>query len=151
MSEHAGALFFTSPRTGEDFETQYSRVAFEADLPRIEIAPAFQKCNRTTGVNCTLIPITDDGTPADFYPFYSIGQRGGQCMWTLASDIPGFTTNDFGKNAQFGSLLSLEYLAPSRATAQRFTGSTTSGASCPTPARPAMIKTRRAEAVTASK
>jgi len=31
-------------------------------------------------------------------------------MWTLASDIPGFTTNDFGKNAQFGSLLSLEYL-----------------------------------------
>ena len=121
--EHAGAFFFTSPRTGEDFETQYSRVAFEADLPRIEIAPAFQKCNRTTGVNCTLIPITDDGTPADFYPFYSIGQRGGQCMWTLASDIPGFTSNDFGKNAQFGSLLSLEYLdavAGHGATLHRF-------------------------------
>jgi hypothetical protein len=108
--DHAGAFFFTSPLTGEEFDTQYSRTAFEADLPRIEIAPAFQNCNRTTGANCTLIPVTDDGTPANFYPFYSIGQRGGQCMWTLASDIPGFTTNDFGKNAQFGSLLSLEYL-----------------------------------------
>ena len=44
-------------------------------------------------------------------------------MWTLASDIPGFTTNDFGKNAQFGSLLSLEYLdavAGRGATLHRF-------------------------------
>ena len=108
--DHADAFFFTSPLTGEDFDVQYSRVAFEADLPRIEIAPAFQHCNRTTGANCTLIPITDDGTPADFYPFYSIGTRNGECMWTLAADIPGFTTNDFGKNSQYGSLLPLEYL-----------------------------------------
>ena len=108
--DHAGAFFFTSPRTGEDFETQYSRVAFEADLPRIEIAPASNNCIRSTGLNCTLIPITDDGTPADFYPFYSIGSMNGQCHWSLANDIPGFTTNDFGKNAQFGPLLLLEYL-----------------------------------------
>ena len=108
--DHAGAFFFSSPRTGEEFEAQYQRVAFEADLPRIEIAPAFQNCNRTTGANCTLIPITDDGTPADFYPFYSLGTMNGQCTWTLANDIPGFTTNDFGKNAQYGSLLNLEYL-----------------------------------------
>ena len=31
-------------------------------------------------------------------------------MWTLAADIPSFTTNDFGKNNQYGSLLPLEYL-----------------------------------------
>ncbi len=108
--EHAGAFFFSSPRTGEEFESQYQRVAFEADLPRIEIAPSFQSCNRTTGANCTLIPVTDDGTPADFYPFYSLGTMDGQCTWTLANDIPGFTTNDFGKNAQYGTLLNLEYL-----------------------------------------
>jgi hypothetical protein len=108
--DHAGAFFFTSPRTGEEFDTQYQRVAFEADLPRIEIAPSFQNCDRTTGANCTLIPVTDDGTPADFYPFYSLGTMNGQCTWTLANDIPGFTTNDFGKNAQYGSLLNLEYL-----------------------------------------
>jgi hypothetical protein len=34
----------------------------------------------------------------------------GQCTWTLGNNIPGFTTNDFGKNAQYGSLLNLEYL-----------------------------------------
>lgn len=109
--DHAGAFFFSSPRTGADFDQQYARVAFEADLPRIEIAPsAFQHCNRTTGANCTLIPITDDGTPADFYPFYSLGSRDDQCTWSLGTDLPGFTTNDFGKNAQYGTLLSLEYL-----------------------------------------
>ncbi|HEV2034783.1 MAG TPA: hypothetical protein VGU71_11405, partial [Candidatus Dormibacteraeota bacterium] len=108
--EHAGAFFFSSPKTGEDFDAQYQRVAFEADLPRIEIAPSFQNCDRTTGANCTLIPITDDGTPANFYPFYSLGTMNGQCTWTLGNDIPGFTTNNFGKNAQYGSLLNLEYL-----------------------------------------
>ena len=108
--EHAGAFFFSSPRTGDEFDSQYQRVAFEADLPRIEIAPSFQKCNRTTGANCTLIPITDDGTPANFYPFYSVGTKNEKCTWTLANDIPGFTTNDFGKNAQYGTFLNLEYL-----------------------------------------
>jgi hypothetical protein len=107
--EHAGAFFYTSPLTGEDYSVQYNRVAFEADLPRIE-RDSFQHCNRTTGANCTLIPVTDDGTPADFYPFFSIGAPNGECQWTLASDIPGFTTNDFGQNSQYGKLLLLEYL-----------------------------------------
>jgi len=108
--DHAGAFFFSNPRTGEEFNSQYQRVAFEADLPRIEIAPAFQNCDRTTGANCTLIPVTDDGTPADFYPFYSLGTKNGQCTWTLGNDIPGFTVNDFRKNAQYGAPLNLEYL-----------------------------------------
>jgi len=108
--DHAGAFFFSNPRTGEEFDAQYERVAFEADLPRIEIAPAFQNCDRTTGANCTLIPVTDDGTPADFYPFYSLGTKNGQCTWTLGNDIPGFTVDDFRKNAQYGTPLNLEYL-----------------------------------------
>jgi hypothetical protein len=108
--DHAGAFFFTGFRTGQELNVPYSRLAFEADLPRIEIAPAFQKCNRTTGANCTLIPVTDDGTPADFYPFYSNGTANGACTFALGNDIPGFTTNDFGQNTQYGPLLLLEYL-----------------------------------------
>ena len=61
-------------------------------------------------LGCTLIPTTDDGTPADFYPFYSTGTVRGQCAWMLGNDIPGVTANDFGKNNQYGSLLKLTYL-----------------------------------------
>lgn len=52
----------------------------------------------------TLIPITDDGTPAAFYPFYTKGQTAQGCRWSIGNDIPGFTQNDFGRNAQYGQL-----------------------------------------------
>jgi hypothetical protein len=72
---------------------------------------------RFTGVGCTLIPTTDKGTPAAFYPFFSAFQHGvhneqgnGRCMWGFGNDLPGATT-DFGRNAQYGALLSLTYLA----------------------------------------
>jgi hypothetical protein len=102
---HPTSVLFSSPQTVGG--ANYERVAFEADLPRIE----FNTCNRSTGAGCTLIPTTDDGTPADFYPFYSTSSVRGQCAWLLGNDVPGLTTNDFGKNAQYGSLLSLTYLA----------------------------------------
>jgi len=102
---HPTPIQFSSPLTVGDLN--YNRVAFEADLPRIE----FNTCNRSTGAGCTLIPTTDDGTPADFYPFYSTGTVGEQCNWLLGNDIPGVTTNDFGKNNQYGTLLQLTYLA----------------------------------------
>jgi hypothetical protein len=110
---HPESVLFSSPRTGPGDSTNYSRVAFEADLPRIE----FNTCNRTTGAGCTLIPTTDKGTPAAFYPFFSAFQNGvrgvpggGRCMWGFGNDLPGATT-DFGGNAQYGSLLSSTYLA----------------------------------------
>jgi len=88
-------------------------VAFEADLPRIE----FNTCNRATGDGCTLIPTTDKGTPAAFYPFFSAFQNGvpdeqgdGGCMWGFGNNLPDATTN-FGRNAQYGTLLSSTYLA----------------------------------------
>ncbi len=102
---HPDPIVFTSPLTGSEGDTNYSRAAFEADLPRIE-----STCNRVTGVGCTLIPTTDDGVSADFYPFFSIGQQAGGCQWAFGSYIPGFTQNDFGGNVQYGPLLSLEYL-----------------------------------------
>jgi hypothetical protein len=95
-------------------------VGFEADLPRIET----NTCNRITGVGCTLIPTTDKGTPAAFYPFYSAFQGGfpgehvtraahdggdGGCVWGFGNDMPG--GNDLGRNAQYGSLLTTTYLA----------------------------------------
>ena len=42
-------------------------------------------------------------------------------MWGFGNDLPGATT-DFGRNAQYGSLLSLTYLAAGGggATIQRF-------------------------------
>src|SRR5262245_1836107 len=53
-SRHPEAVQFSSPRIGGPGGADYSRVAFEADLPRIE-----STCNRVTGAGCTLIPITD--------------------------------------------------------------------------------------------
>ena len=109
---HPTPIEFTSPLTGADYNQQYERAGLEADLPRIEVPI----CNRTTGAGCTLIPQTDLGQPAQFYPYFSIaGSRGqgrghgNQCLWQFGSTIPG-TTNDFGKNAGYGTLLANPYL-----------------------------------------
>jgi hypothetical protein len=108
---HPESVLFSSPRTGPGDSVNYSRVAFEADLPRIET----NTCDRTTGVGCTLIPTTDKGTPAAFYPFFSAFQNGvpnagitGQCVWGFGNDMP--RGNSFGRNTQYGSLLSSSYL-----------------------------------------
>ena len=115
---HPEPILFSSPRTGPFDHVNYSRVAFEADLPRIEV----NTCNRITGAGCTLIPTTDKGTPAAFYPFFSAFQRKGPphapqnfdgehgCLWAFGDDIPGAST-DFGRNAQYGSLLTTTSLA----------------------------------------
>jgi len=107
---HAQPILFSSPRTGPFDRVNYSRVAFEANLPRIE-----GTCNRSTGAGCTLIPTTDKGTPAAFYPFFSAFQNGvqdeqgdGGCVWAFGNHLPG--ANDFGRNAQYGSLLTTTYL-----------------------------------------
>jgi hypothetical protein len=108
---HPTSILFTSPLTGNGYHTNYQRVAFEADLPRIETAGASTSpylCNRNTGDGCTLIPSTDDGAPAAFYPFFSIGSANGKCVWQLGNHIPG-SKNDFHQNQQYGTLLNLSY------------------------------------------
>jgi hypothetical protein len=102
---HPTPIQFTSPTTGPNYKQQYQRAALEADLPRVE----FNTCDRTTGAGCTLIPTTDTGVPAQFYPYFSIAASHRSCVWQLGSTIPG-TTNDFGKNTGYGSLLPLVYL-----------------------------------------
>ena len=110
---HPTPIMFSSPLTGSGYNVNYSRVAFEADLPRIEVAQPGSSsyvCDRNTGDGCTLIPNTDDGQPAAFYPFFSIRSVGGQCVWQLGNHIPG-SKNDFGQNAQYGTFLNLSYTA----------------------------------------
>jgi hypothetical protein len=105
---HPEPIRFSSPRTGPFDSVNYSRAAFEANLPRIET----NTCDRTAGAGCTLIPTTDKGTPAAFYPFFSTLQPQGEgngCMWAFGNDLPS-TSRDFGRNAQYGSLLSTSYL-----------------------------------------
>jgi hypothetical protein len=105
-AKHPTPIRFTSPLTGADYSQQYERAGLETDLPRIEVPT----CNRTTGAACTLIPLTDQGQPAAFYPYFSIAadKRSG-CTWQLGAKIPG-TTDNFGKNAGYGSLLGSTYL-----------------------------------------
>jgi hypothetical protein len=112
QSLHPATVRFTSPlfrkTGGSAFNNNYSRVAFEADLPRIE---AMQGCDRTTGANCTNPP-----QGANFYPFYSAVSKNGSCTWQLGgSHIPG-TTNLFGGSSttEFGSLLNVVYPGFSR-------------------------------------
>src|SRR5262249_731117 len=79
---------FTSPLfNGTE---NYSRVAFEADLPRIELQTN-PPCDRNTGVNCVNPPVG-----ADFYPIYSTTSSGGQCIWQLGGSLIPGTTNGFG-------------------------------------------------------
>ena len=101
---HPTPFQFTSARTGTGFDQPYERVAFEADLPAVE-----PTCNRTTGVGCTLIPQTDTGAPAQFYPFFTNTNVQGTCNWQFGNDTPGQTRN-FGRNDQYGTLLPLTYL-----------------------------------------
>ena len=100
-------IVFTSPLFNGT--SNYSRVAFEADLPRIEAADFGGSCNRTTGAGCTNPP-----PGANFYPIFSTGTLAGQCVWQEGgAAIPG-TTNTFGGNstAEFGPLFRLFYPIP---------------------------------------
>jgi hypothetical protein len=107
-AHHPTPVLFSSPLTGPAFSTPYDQAAFEADLPRIEAPDFGGSCNRATGQGCTIIPVTDDGAPATFYPYFSTVASGANCRWGVGSTLPG-TISDFGKNAQYGQLLPLTY------------------------------------------
>ena len=103
---HPSPVLFTSPLTRG---RNYSTIAFETDLPRIEASdsqlnPPF--CDRTTGANCVNPP-----HGAQFYPFYSTTVRYGSCTWQEGGKyLPG-TTNDFGGSSttEYGPLLKTVY------------------------------------------
>lgn len=103
---------FTSPKTGSGYDTQYSQVAFNTDLPRIEdptFSPA-NHCDRTTGHGCVKPPVSDDHVPAAFYPYYTSGNALGGCAWTVGQAVPGFTSRTYGGIAQYGPILKVKYI-----------------------------------------
>ena len=109
-NQHPEPITFDAPRTGG---FNYDSVSFETDLPRIQAPDSGGQCDRTTGAKCYLIPHTDDGSPADFYPYFTTVNAANQpCRWQFGRSLPGVTTVDFGKNAQYGTLLKTTYLVP---------------------------------------
>src|SRR5207302_147143 len=98
---------FTSPLFNGT--QQYSQIAFEADMPRIEDS-THPPCRRhTTGQGCVNPP---KGTT--FYPIYTTTSFGGACIWQEGGpSIPG-TTNTFGGSSvtEFGTTL-LQLFYPS--------------------------------------
>jgi hypothetical protein len=102
------SILFSSPTFNGGHN--YSRVAFEADLPRIEAADFGGRCNRSTGDNCVNPP-----PGAYYFPIFSTrNDDTAGCFWQLGGPhIPG-TKNTFGgtSTAEFGPLLFLDYPGP---------------------------------------
>ena len=106
---HSTAFLFSSPLTGSGDTTPYSQAAFEADLPAIESNVFGGPCDNLSGAGCSNPPVTDDGHPATFYPYFSTVQNGAACNWGAGSTLPN-TIKDFGgSSAEFGNL----YATPS--------------------------------------
>jgi hypothetical protein len=115
---HAQPVTFTSPlfSDSDGHLRNFSRIAFEADLPRIEAAtnPPCQRhlsnpADPSPGSGCVNPP-----AGADFYPIYTIRLDRNGCLWQLGGRfIPG-TSEDFGgnSNAEYGSILANFYPAP---------------------------------------
>jgi hypothetical protein len=105
---HPSPLLFTSAMTNNG-RSNFSTVAFETDLPRIEADDAQDNppfCDRTTGANCVNPP-----NGAQFYPFFTTGSANGGCVWQEGGNsIPG-TTNHFGGSSTtaYGPLLRTPY------------------------------------------
>ena len=117
---HPSSVTFTSPLFNGT--QNYSRVAFEADLPRIEAADFGGACDRITGIGCTNPPPN-----ANFYPIYTTGtstqnpSAQGHCVWQLGGQYIKGTTNTFGGNstAEYGPLLFSNYPNPNPANRLR--------------------------------
>jgi hypothetical protein len=109
---HPTPDLFTSPLTGRFFNVNYRQAAFESDTPRIEAPDLGGVCDRNTGAGCTIVPPTDDGQPATFYPFFSITRpfHPGGCRWFIGNVVPGLTATNFGGVSQYGTLYPLTYL-----------------------------------------
>jgi len=105
---HPRSVLFSSPTFNGG--RNYSRVAFEADLPRIEAADFGGNCDRSTGANCVNPP-----PGSNFYPIYTTRNSDeAGCLWQLGgTHIPG-TKQTFGgtSTAEFGPLLFLDYPGP---------------------------------------
>ena len=113
---HPRSIGFTSPlftNSSSGAQQNYERVAFEADLPRIEsnTNPPCQRhvvnpADPNPGSGCVNPP-----KGSNFYPFFSTREGSSACTWQLGgANIPG-TDNIFGGSSttEFGPPLELAY------------------------------------------
>jgi hypothetical protein len=107
---HASPILFSSPLFNGN--RNYSQVAFETDLPRIEGADSSPNnaCQRhvynpsdpSPGAGCVDPPVG-----ASFYPIYTTGTTSaGACIWQEGGALIPGTTNTFGGSSatEYGSL-----------------------------------------------
>jgi hypothetical protein len=123
---HTTPVRFTSPLV--DGKQNFDRLAYEADLPRIE---GDQGCNRNTGAGCTNPP-----AGASFYPFFTTGtaepdlggpglplrhEREDACLWREGGRfLPDTRPDNYTSAAQeFDGLLTLTYPGPGFRPIQR--------------------------------
>ena len=85
------SVVFTSPLFNGTRELR--RVAFEADLPRIEAADFGGICNRSTGENCVNPP-----QGATFYPIFTTANS--RALATLSPDAAAGTTTASGTSVE---------------------------------------------------
>lgn len=80
----------------------YPTVQFETDIGGSEFL-----CNTFDGSNCDVKPLG-----SDFYPFYSLNDSqtlkgvttpAGACVWNFGNVLRNVTTQDFGKDAEYGT------------------------------------------------
>jgi hypothetical protein len=90
---HPTSIAYTGPFTRGH---PYPDIQFETDAAASEAL-----CDVVTGSGCTAPPIG-----AAFYPFWSLTNQlssSGACVWNFGNDIANVTTNDFGRDAQYGT------------------------------------------------
>ncbi|MEA2506071.1 MAG: hypothetical protein QOH48_689 [Actinomycetota bacterium] len=115
---------FSSPRFRD--AKNYGRVAFEADLPRIEDAdtsfgvPACQRhisnpADPSPGANCVNPPPN-----SQFYPFYSTTTSNGTCVWQEGGKYQPATNRFGGEKAEYGPLLATTYASTGWTTSSRY-------------------------------
>jgi hypothetical protein len=115
---HPSPVLFTSPLANG--YTNYSTIAFETDMPRIEASDSQDSapfCDTTTGANCVNPP-----NGAQFYPIFTTTKNNGTCTWQEGGAfIPG-TINTFGgtSKTEYGPILKTVYPAPGLTTVNQF-------------------------------
>jgi Bacterial Ig-like domain (group 3) len=67
---------------------------------------------------------TTEGTATAFYPFFTQAGTGSACRFNFGDTIPGVTTNDFGKAAQYGTTIDNPCAPGQLATTLTYNGQT---------------------------
>lgn len=114
---HAQPIMFSSPLFTDNagHKENFSRVAFESDMPRIEAAtnPPCQRhlsnpADPNPGAGCVNPPVG-----ADFYPIFTIRFDEDGCRWQEGGPFIPATLFNFGGNSktEYGDILALTYPA----------------------------------------